>query len=103
MGKKKTLREITYILILLAAIIVLFYWYTTQNSRRMEERNKNYAADSARLTAVKIDDKLSTAEDLITTYAYFIQKTLTAPEITVEMLQQIEEKSLFDTLIFTDR
>ena len=42
MGKKKTLREITYILILLAAIIVLFYWYTTQNSRRMEERNKNY-------------------------------------------------------------
>ena len=54
MKRKKPLQEVMYVLGLVAAIVVLFFWYTTQNSSRMEERNKNYAADSARQTATLI-------------------------------------------------
>ena len=67
MMRKKYLHEIIYVLFLIAAIIVLFFWYTTQNSTRMEERNKNYAADSARLMAVQINDDLNNALNLIDT------------------------------------
>ena len=61
-GRKKTLQKVGYVLLLLAAIIMLFHWYATQNSKRMEERNKNYAADSAHLKATQIDDELSNAD-----------------------------------------
>ncbi len=98
---KKSRQGIAYVLLLLAAMIILFYWYTTQNSKRMVERNKNYAADSARLTAVKIDEELTDALNRINTYAYFIGKSLSEPVITVEMLKEMEEKALFDALMFT--
>ena len=48
--KRKPLQDAAYGLFLLGAIVALFFWYTTENSNRMEERNRNYAADSARLT-----------------------------------------------------
>lgn len=99
---KKSRQGIAYVLLLLAAMIVLFYWYTTQNSKRMVERNKNYAADSARLTAVKIDEELTNALNRISTYAYFIGKSLSEPAITAEMLKEMEEKALFDALMFTN-
>ena len=101
MERKKTLQEITYVLVLLVAIIVLFFWYTSQNSKRMEERNKNYAADSARLKAEQIDEELSNGLDIINAYSYFIEKSLTEPEVTASMLKEMEEKSGFDTLLFT--
>ena len=47
MKEKKSLQEIIYVVFLLIAIVILFHWYTTQSRIRIEERNKNYAADSA--------------------------------------------------------
>ena len=44
---------------LLAAVILLFQWYAAQNRERIKERNKIYAADSARIKAVQIDEELS--------------------------------------------
>lgn len=102
MRGKKSLQDIVYVLFLLTAIILLFFWYTSQNSRRMEERNKIYAADSARQAAVKIDEELNNALDLITTYTYFIEEGLTEPVITLQMLDKLLEYSLFDALLFTD-
>lgn len=64
-GRKKLLQQIAYVVLLLAGIVILFHWYSMQNSKRMEERNKNYAADSARQTASRIDEKLENALDLI--------------------------------------
>ena len=57
-GKKGSLRQIVYVVILLAAVIVLFQWYSVQNRKRISEQNKNYAADSARQMAVRINDEL---------------------------------------------
>ncbi len=77
MKKKKSLQEIIYVLFLIVAITILFYWYITQNSNRMEGRNKDYAADSARLMALQIDEELTNALSLINTYTYFMEESLT--------------------------
>ncbi len=101
-GRKKSLQQAAYVVLLLAGVIVLFQWYTTQNSKRMEERNKNYAADSARQMATRIDEKLANALDLIDTYTSFIGEGLASPDISPQMLAKMEEKMLFDALVYTD-
>ena len=65
--RRKSIQQVTYVVLLLLAIVVLFQWYTAQNSRRMEERNKSYAADSTRQMANRIDEELNNALDLINT------------------------------------
>ena len=102
MKKRKYLQGIIYVISLILAIIILFCWYTTQNSKRMEKRNKNYAADSARLTALKIDEELKNALNLVNTYTYFIEESLTEPVITEQMLKELQENSRFDAFMFTD-
>ena len=72
MKRKKTLQQVGYVLVLLAAIIILFQRYTTQNRVRIEQRNKNYAADAAHLKAEQIDGELTNALGRINTYAYFL-------------------------------
>ena len=101
-NRKKSIQEIGLVLVLLSAITILFFWYTTQNSERMEERNKSYAADSARQTAVRIDEELNNALNLINTYTYFIGESLTVPVISPQMLKEMEDNSMFDALLFTD-
>ncbi len=102
MKMKRSIQEISLVLILLAAIIVLFQWYTTQNRVRIEERNKNYAANSAHMKAEQIDEELSNARNRISTYSYFIGEGLSEPAVTAQMLEKIEENSMFDAVLFTD-
>lgn len=101
-GKRKTLQEIAYVIIMLAAIIIIFQWYATQNTRRMEERNKSYATDSARQMAGRIDENLENALDSIDMYSYFLGGSLTKPEVTTQMLKNLEENSIFDVVMYTD-
>ena len=101
-GKKKTFLQIAYIVLLFLAIVFLFHWYTIENSKRIEERNKNYAADSARQTAGQIDEVLNNAANLIDSYAYFLGDSLQEPEVTQERLKAMEDNMLFDALLFTD-
>lgn len=103
MKKEKYLQKVIYVILLMAAIIVLFQWYTVQNRNRMENRNKNYATDSAHQTADHIDEQLNNALDLINTYTHFLGKSLTEPNVTVESLKDIQNNSLFDALVFTDK
>ena len=103
MKRKKSIQQVGYVLFLLIAIIILFQWYTTRNQERIEERNKNYAADSAQLKAVQIDDELSNALSRISTYAFFVEEGLGEPVVSAEMLEKIEINSMFDTVLFTDR
>ena len=102
MKKKKPLQEIIYAVFLLAAIILLFFWFTEQNSRRVEEQNRDYAADSARMKSEQIDDELNDALSRIDTYAYFVGEGLSEPTITAQMLKKMEENSQFDAILFTD-
>lgn len=99
---RKSIQEIIFVLPLLAVVIILFCWYTEKNSRRMIERNKNYAADSAHLKAAQIDDELNNAQLRVRTYSYLIGESLTGPQMPVEMLSRIEKNMVFDAVLFTD-
>ena len=100
--RKKPLQQIVSVLILLVAVVVLFQWYTAQNKARMEERNKEYASNSAQMMASQIDEEFQNAEDLISTYAYCLGKSLTGPEVTKEAVEELRKESLFDAMLFTD-
>lgn len=102
MERRKLLQEVACVLFLLLAIIILFQWYTTRNRERIEERNRNYAADSAQMKAAQIDDELSNALNRISIYSYFVGESLTEPVITNQMLEKMEEKVVFDAILFTD-
>ncbi len=102
MKRKKPLQEIIGIVFLLAAIILLFFWFTDRNSKRTEKQNRDYAADSARMKSVQIDDELNNALSRINTYAYFVGEGLTEPVVTVQMLEKMEENTQFDAIMFTD-
>ena len=91
MKEKRTLQNVAYILFFLAAIIILFHWYTTRNRERMEERNKNYAADSAQLKAAQIDEELTNALNRINTYSFFVGEGLSEPEIITRGFIYVKE------------
>lgn len=103
MGKKKSLREgIIGIVVFLIAMFIIFFWYAAENSSRMEERNKNYASDSMQQTAIRVDNELNNAQNLIKTDAYFMGESLSGPTLTTEALKEMEHNSVFDVLMFTD-
>lgn len=100
--RKRSFLGALYVLFLLLAIMVLFRWYMTQNTIRMEERNKNYALDSARLKAAQVDEEFNNALNLINTYTYFWEESFTGPEDITRMLKEMEQNSRFDALLYTD-
>ncbi len=100
--KKRPLVGKIYIFFLFIVMVFAFYWYTTQNTERIETLNKDYASDSARQTAARIDEELESAKDQINTYTYFLGQSLKEPAISAQMLQEMEKNSLFDAVCFTD-
>ncbi len=80
--RKRSIQEVIGVALLLAAMIGLFQWYTTKNSVQIEERNKNYASDSARQTMTRINEKMNNALELINTYAHFASEGLKEPAIS---------------------
>ncbi|MCI8598764.1 MAG: response regulator [Lachnospiraceae bacterium] len=101
-GKKKTLHSIIPVLLLLVAMIILFWWYTAQNSKRIENQNLNYAADSAKQAAARIESEFTNALNRISTYSYFLGESLSEPKVTSKKLEEMSENSLFDAFHFTD-
>ncbi len=99
MKRKKSLQDVLIVVFLLVAVVILFCWFTTQNSVRMEERNKNYASDSARQTMTRINEEMNNGLALITTYAYFVSEGLSTPVIDERLLQEIEHNALFDAVL----
>lgn len=102
MKRKKSFQDIIIVIFLLVAVVILFCWYTAQNSVRMEQRNKSYAADAARQTMTRINEKMNNALALITTYAHFVGEGLDKPVIDEQLLKEIEHNALFDAVLFTD-
>ncbi len=100
--RKRSIQEVIGVALLLAAMIGLFQWYTTKNSIQIEERNKNYASDSARQTMTRINEKMNNALELINTYAHFASEGLKEPAISEQTLREIEHNALFDAVLFTD-
>lgn len=100
---KKMYWKVGCALLLLAAMIVIFFWYADQNEKRMLERNKTYAADSARQIAERIESEFSNAIRRVGNYVYFLNISTEEPNITKEMLQGLEKNSIFDAFCFVDK
>lgn len=101
--KKKSLQQVGLVSLVLLVMIILFCWYTGENRNRIEERNKNYAADSARVSAYRIDEELTSALNHINIYAYYLSQGLKTPEVDTQMLAQMQENALFDVMMYTDK
>ncbi len=78
---KKTWQNILCILVLLAAVFILFRWYSYSNSDRIEHQNLNYAMDSARQSALRINGELTNAQRRVGNYAYLLSEMLNEPEV----------------------
>ncbi len=94
-------QNILYIFLLLAAIFLLFQWYSATNSRQIEERNLNYAMDSARQAALRLDSELLNGLRRVRNYAYLLSTTMQEPDVGTDLLRQLEDNSDFDALCFT--
>ena len=101
--RKKLLQELLLVIIVVAVMLALFVWYTVQNRHRIEARNMDYAADSARLTGYRVDEEMTYALTLINTYAEFIGKSLGTSDLSAAQLQEMKENSIFDVIIFCDK
>ena len=97
---KKTWQNVLYIVLLLAAICLLFRWYSTTNSQQIENRNLNYALDSARQTSLRIDSEFTNALQRLRNYAYLLGSGRDQPEITASLLRGMEENASFDAVWF---
>ena len=94
---KKTWKNVLYVLVILALIFLLFQWYSKTNKERITTQNLNYAMDSARQTAARIEDEFRNAVQRIRTYSYTIDLVLeNNSEVTKEILKNAEDNSLFD-------
>lgn len=100
--KNKTRQQIPYVFLILIAILILFYIYTTQNRARIQEQNKNYAADSARQTVERIESEFDNALQRLHNSAYLVAEGTNDLKIDTYTLEKMEENTSFDTISFTN-
>ena len=98
---KKTWQNVLYICILLAAIVMLFQWYSLSNRQRIEKQNLDYAVNTADQTAERIEGEFQNALLRIRNYAYLLGTTQDEPEITAEILRQMEQNTAFNAIHYT--
>ena len=99
---RKTWKNILYIVVLMAAVCLLFQWYSTANRQRIEHQNLNYALDSSRQTAARINSEFDNALLRVRNYAYLLSSDQEKPEITAGLLKGMELHSSFDAIRFTN-
>ncbi|MCM1213112.1 MAG: response regulator [Lachnospiraceae bacterium] len=97
---KRSWQNVLYIGILLIAVIALFRWYSVSNREQIEERNMNYAMDSARQTAQGISSEFANAGRRVRNYAYFLSVGQNALAIDAGMLRELESNVDFDSIRF---
>ena len=99
---KRSRRNALYIAILLVSVFALFRWYSATNSRRIEASNLTYAMDSTRQTVQGVRHEFTNARQLVRSYAYLLGETQDTPEISADMLRELEADADFDMICFID-
>lgn len=82
-------------------ILALFLLFSRMNYNRILELNGNYVQDSATQTARELDSVLREASQSVEDMAYWYGQALAGPEVTVEQLQELTERTGFDYVRFT--
>ena len=89
--------------LLLMGMIASFFWFTYQNQLRILEQNKNYAADSAKQMARRIEGEFDNALQRIRNYTYFLNTRLDESEIDTDLLKELETNAVFDAIRFVNK
>lgn len=84
-------------------VILLFYRFSIQNSQRIQEQNLVYAEDSARQTAVRLNDTFRHSQFLIERYAHFLSYFMEKKHFNAEFLADLERNSPFNTVRFSNK
>lgn len=100
---KTAMKNLIFAPIVLIGVILLFWWYSSANRDRIEKQNLNYALDSARQTAERIDGEFRTAIQRIRTYSYIASVSMTSSDITPQMLRDMENSSAFDKFYYINK
>ncbi|MDE6733389.1 MAG: response regulator [Oscillospiraceae bacterium] len=100
---KTAMKNLIFAPIVLFGVILLFWWYSSANRDRIEKQNLNYALDSARQTAERIDGEFQTAVQRIRTYSYIASVSMTSSDITPQMLRDMENSSAFDKFYYINK
>lgn len=100
-GNRNTVQVLLWT-VMIAVMVLLFVRFMQDNRQRIMQQNANYVADSARQRASEIDRILSEASEQIGMLSYYLSDYLTAPVVTPEDLQRLEEHSSFDYVRFVN-
>ena len=99
---RKARKTIVYTGVLLIAIVLLFQWYSITTRQRIEHQNLNYALDSSRQMAQRIESEFDNTFLRVRNYAYLLSSDQGRSEIDVGFLKGLEENAVFDAICFTD-
>lgn len=99
---RKARKTIVYTGVLLIAIVLLFQWYSITTRQRIEHQNLNYALDSSRQMAQRIESEFDNTLLRVRNYAYLLSSDQGRSEIDVGFLKGLEENAVFDAICFTD-
>lgn len=99
---KKAWNNVIYTGILLIVIVLLFQWYSTTTKQRIENQNLNYALDSSRQIALRIESEFYNTLLRVRNYAYLLDSGQGKPQIDADFLKRMEENAVFDAICFTN-
>ncbi len=99
---KRARKNIVYTGVLLIAIVLLFQWYSVTTRLRIERQNLNYALDSSRQMALRIESEFDSTLLRVRNYAYLLSSEQGKSEIDSGFLKGMEENAVFDAICFTD-
>ena len=92
--------EIIFICVLLIFIIFSFVTFTRDNRQRILEQNDNFIEAATVQAADRISELISMSQNSIEIMAHLYSSTITRPEITTDMLQDMIDRSDFDYVEF---
>lgn len=101
-GSKKIWRQIILACALLSIILYSFYIFTQSNHQRIVQQNEDYIEDVTKQTSDRIDDMLLTRQNALNVMAVTVESVINTPYVSQDMLEMLQEKSVFDYLEFVD-
>lgn len=101
-SNRKVVIDIVLNSLLLLFIIVALFVFKENNNKRITQQNEDYVKTITVQEAAQIGDAFSSSQSNIETMAYLYGEALDSPEADVQKLKEMQERSSFDYIEYTD-
>lgn len=102
-NNRKIAREIILAGILCLFIVMAFLIFTKKNHERIVSQNAVYIQDATLQVAERIDEAFTGARDSIEIMANLYGDSLESPEVDMQKIEEMQDKSTFDYIRFVDK